>query len=323
MRQVILAICWVAVLGTGAAAQEQTDQVIMVGDEETVKAAREHWEKAVTAANNRDYDKAIKEALWILDRGKQAFPELENCLACEAIDLLNQIHQASPDALKALKQRRTAAEKALRAGKGTAALALELHTINQKLADWTRTQELYDEIGEAGGKSGAKMRQYLFRYIEESLIEDEEYEALLKGGASGPSSLESRRAAIDGILTAFPGMDAKIGEEAKRHLCRSVGRYYQAMLATGRKAEANEFADEYLEYHPKGTTHVVLIRHAAAAEQYSTARALAKAAKKKLPENEYSEVVESEAKSIPKNKKDRVVEKKADGRKKSKGKKKD
>jgi len=306
----------VVMLAAPAAAQDEGDRWIIIGTEEAMRVAREHWDKAVAAYNNRDYERAVKEAVWILDKGKQAYPEVDNCLACAAIDLLNATGRHHPDALKTLKQRRAAAEKAFRAGKGTPALALELHTINQKLADWTRTQEFYEELGQQGGKTAAKMQRILFRHIEESLLEDEEYEALLKGGASGPSSLEARREALDALLATQQQGDGKLADQAKSHLCRSVGRYYQALLATGRKEEAQELADEYLEYYPKGTTYAVLIRHAVAAEQYSTARALAKAAKKNLSEEEYSQSVESEAAAIPKNKKDRVVKKPDEGKNK-------
>ncbi len=323
MRGVLQAWVVVALLATSAAAQDDSDRWICIGSEEVMRPAREHWDKAVAAYNNRDFDRVIKEAIWILDKGKQAYPEVENCLACAAIDLLNRTATHHPDALKTLKQRRAAAEKAFRAGKGTPALALELYTINQKLADWTRTQEFYNELGEQGGKTAAKMQRILFRHIEESLIEDEEYEALLKGGASGPSSLEARREALDAMLATHQQGDSTLANQAKRHLCRSVGRYYQAMLATGRKEEAQELADEYLEYFPSGTTYAILIRHAVAAEQYTTARALAKAAQKKLSEEEYSQTVESEATAIPKNKKDRVVKKPDETKKKGQTKKKD
>lgn len=314
MKRILAALVTVACItnwGARVSAQEVEARYVPWGEnEESKKVIQEHLDKIKAAVEQKKFADAAKEALWILDKGKQALPEFDNCMAVGIIDFLYILNHVHPEAKKILEKRRDKIETAFREGKGTSAQALELHTINQKFGDWGRTQELYDELGEKKSKNAQKMRDELFRYIEESLLDDNEYDKLLKGAQDGPSSLEARREALETLLTKYTSVEESTKESGKLYLCRSVGRYYEALLATGQKQEAADLAEDYLKFFPKGSNYIIFIRHAVKAEMFATARNLGKEAKKVLSESDYSETVKAAIKAIPKDKKtDKVPEK--------------
>ena len=298
-----------------AFAQQRERHSVILGTDEATRAAREHWDKAKRLADEKKWSEAIKELTWCMNKSKQAWPEFDNCMATESVVILQQIAKFKKEADQVLKKRRDKIEQAFRDGKGTAAQGVVLSAINQAYADWGRTQELYNELGEKGGKTGKAMQRELFMFIEDSLLEDGEYEALLKGAGDGPGALETRMAWIDGLKKGNENIDDKIVEEAKLHLCKSAARYYTAMLALRKTDEAETLADEYLKYCPKGPAYVLFMKGALRVDKYATARNLGKQAKKDLPENEYTEFVEAEAKAIPKGKADEASPKGGNGKK--------
>lgn len=314
---VYVALC-VLTLSSRAFAQEARTADFF-GEEETYRRTKAHWDKAVQYVQQSKFDKAVTELVWCLDKGvKQTRPELEGSLTYAAVDFIHAIGSVHPAAIKLLKSRRESIEEAFRKGKGTITKAIELYQTSYKLADWTRVQDLYEELGEKKTKNYQEMQGILFRFIEDSLLDDGEYKLLLRGAGDGPSSLPARMEEFEAFLKQYPNLDPRFVDMGKLNLCRSAARYYRAHLALGEKDDAQTLAEQYLEYHARGAAYVLFMRAAESEGQYTLARKLARAARKALPENEYTEFVEPALLALPENKKDREADKPADGKKSKK-----
>jgi hypothetical protein len=281
--------------------EREPERVLFLGDEKWVNEAREHWDRAKRLAQEKKYGEAMEEVLWCLKNSPDPYPEIEQGVPRQGVRFLWELGKASPDVEKAYKKRRAAHEKAFRAGKGTMAKAVELDAMYQAQGDWTKMQEFYNELAEKG-KEGKKARALLHMFVEGPLLEDGEYEALLMGAGDGPSSLESRMQKLEEAIGKLQNVDEKIKDSAKLHLCKSAGRYYQAMLWLKKDKEAAERAEEFVQYHPKGATYAIFIRNAAQAEKLDAARKLVKEAKQQLKGEDLADV-KAEEKHLPKVKK--------------------
>jgi hypothetical protein len=300
--------------------EREPEKVLFLGDEKWVNEAREHWDRAQRLAQEKKYDEAMEDVLWCLKNSPDPYPEIEQAVPRQGVRFLWELGKASPDVEKAYKKRRAAHEKAFRAGKGTMAKAVELDAMYQAQGDWTKMQEFYNELPEKS-KEGKKARALLHMFVEGPLLEDGEYEALLKGAGDGPSSLESRMQNLEEAIGKLPNLEEGVKNAAKLHLCKSAGRYYQAMLWLKKDKEAAARVEEFVQYHPKGATYAIFIRNAAQAERLDVARKLVKEAKQQLKGEDLADV-KAEEKHLPKAKKSSKGDKDDDQGKKDRGKKK-
>lgn len=287
-------------VSAGLCAAQEEKHFVIVGDENWKADFEEHWALAKKYVDEKRFKKAVNEALWCLEHRPDSHPEYENNLTQAMVEFIYDISTFYKYAGKKLEQRREVLEKRFLAGDADYGDGLEFHEINDQLGEWYRTAELYRKLGEMGAK-GKRMQREMFQFVEESLLEDGEYAQLLTGAGDGPASLDRRFALVTTRLSGEQSTDKLDPDATRLLLCRSAGCYYEALLCTGKKDEASTLAAKCIQFHKKGDTYAVFVRHAINAKKYSTARRLAKEAKVGLPREEYR-TVRTVAKDIPKKK---------------------
>ncbi len=292
-------------------------QWFLSGDEEWDQHFRKRWTKGNELYGRGYFKGAAAEWCWCLDNLTNSYPDFERNPTSTLVGNLHLISTFYPKIKPVLEKRRDAAQEKIEKGKATEFVAHEFSEFNKALGDWYLTLEVYDDLKKMKSKKKRrKMRQRLFLFVEESLIEEKRYEDFLAGAKHGPANLIARRKTLDDAFGQFSGIDDKLKVKAKMNLCRSAARYYEAMLATGRDGDAARLVDEFLEYHKTTESYRAFIRHAVVAKSYSTARELIRRAETDLTRLQY-EKVKREEKYI--DKKDKKKKKKKKRKKKKKG----
>ncbi len=301
-------------------------QWFLSGDAEWDQHFRKRWSKGDDLFGKGYFKGAAAEWCWCLDNLSNSYPDFERNPTSVLVDNLNLIRTYYPKIQPILEKRRDAAKKKIKKGKASEFVAHEFAEFNKALGDWYLTLEVYDELEDMKSKKKRrKMREQLFLFVEESLIEEKRYEDFLVGAGRGPGNLKARKKKLTDALESFQSIDDKLKTQAKMNLCLSAARRYQALLAVGRDEDAARLVDEFLEYHKTTQTYRAFVRHAVAAKSYKTARGLIRRAETDLTRLQYEEVQREEKyiKKKAKKNKDKKKKKKKKKRKKKRKKKSD
>jgi len=315
MKRLLIMAVMATVLAAFAAPAE--GQWFLSGDEEWDKHFTKRWEKGNKLFGTGYFKGAAAEWFWCLDNLSNSYPDFERNPTSILVDNLNLICTYYPKIKPILEKRRNASQKKIEKGKASEFVVHEFAELNKALGDWYLTLEVYDDLAKMKSKKKRRrMRERLFLFVEEALIEEKRYKEFLAGARHGPANLQARKKKLDDAFKRFSSIEEAIKNEAKMNLCRSAARYYQALLATDRDEEAARIVDEFLEYYKTVASYRAFIRHAVAAKSYDTARALIIRAESDLTRLQYAEV-EREEKYIKKKDKKKKKKKKKSGKKRS------
>ncbi len=303
-----LVVC-VWLLPSPALGQEEREWLFF-GDQDWLDDSSDHWDAAMKYYQDGKNRRYLREMEWLLDNRPEAYPDIERNMTRGIVRHMYLVGDRYARAHDVLKERREALEKLFREGKGDYSKGLELHEINMQLGDWSRTLELYEELGREKGKVGKRMQRELFQYIEEDLIEYEQYDLLLKGAGRGPGNLDVRMLRLkrqtdersEGSDNS-KRLDGAHAEGARLNLCRSAARYYHALLGTDKLDDAEDLADKFLEYHKKPATYICFMRRAAKLKKYDLVKDFVDKAKSNMEREPYRVVKKAMEKMTKKKKK--------------------
>lgn len=260
---------------------------------------------------------ALAEYLWCFDHGLENTPSFTGVRLSFLLSDIDRLGHSYPDAIKALEERRDHAEKAVReaiatqkTGQAPAAWGrdstfdrgMEVSALNRTLDENERTLKLFNELL-AKGDSTAMLRQVMIRDVIDLLLEVKRYQDIVAGVGDPQATVEQgfstyemtkRLRSSDEHKAAMEEADASF----RKHLVKEAGKYYEALVGSGKSKKATKLADRIIEFESSDETFAPLIRHAVRAGKYDAARALLQKAKAELKAEDLEEVSEA-AEDIP------------------------
>jgi thiol-disulfide isomerase/thioredoxin len=243
------------------------------------------------------YDEALAEYLWCFDHGlehDEAFVGVRASFLVGAIARLGNNH---PPALDALRDRRNAADVALKTKEATRMLAGDLVALNGALEEHDRTLATFDALVKRGD-AGAEARATIMVFALDRFLEARRYDDVLASVGDPIAAFDRRakemRAALDQLKTESPEMAQEIGDyfaEAAREL---GAQYHEALVGAGRADEAAKLADRVIANDTSGATYALLMIGADRAGKPDLARALAARGLKQLPKEEQAPILDAQ-----------------------------
>ncbi len=218
MKRLPMMAVTAAILAAFAAPAE--GQWFLSGDAEWDQHFRERWVKGNKLAGRGYYKAAAAEWCWCLDNLTNSYPDFERNPTSGLVASLSDICSFYPKIKPVLEKRRDAAQKKIEKGKASEFVVHEFAEFNKALGDWYLTLEVYDELADLKSKKKRrKMRQRLFRFVEDAMIEEKRYEEFLAGAGHGPGNLKSRRRKLDAAFKQYSTLDETLKVKAKINLC--------------------------------------------------------------------------------------------------------
>lgn len=187
---------------------------------------------------------------------------------------LAYLKPATVVALEVLDAERIKLEGALFAGRDDARTVYELARIDWWLRRESLTRETY--LGLAGrGEAQERARRALLRFVLDDLGRNQHFEALLAGlgEESAPDYLRRRLSTLEVDLKAI-AEGAAVGPERlddRGTIVMAASWLYEALLATGRGADAGALVDLVAERLPTGRAFALLVERALRQEQFELA----------------------------------------------------
>jgi thiol-disulfide isomerase/thioredoxin len=260
----------------------------LVGYEENPMARGNYADVLADAGR---YEEALQEYLWCFDNGKKSLGYGGVRLSFLLGDIA-RLGKDYPPAIKALEERRDAAETRLGVGSDSPDDAAEAVAINRELDASKRNLELYDRL--RGSKPLAQNLRAIFgRAILEPLVDAQRYEEIVdlfdnpEGYVTGHIKLLKTMPKLNG------GEDEaikKAQEEAGRYMMEKTvhdcARMYEALLGADRRTVAAKVADHLIEFCPTGYTYSTLVLSATRARANDVARTIGERGLNALPEAE-------------------------------------
>jgi len=204
-------------------------------------------------AQQGKYDQALQEYLWCFDEGLTYNPAFVGVRISFLLASIARLGVQHPAALAALEQRRDAAEKKLRAGRGSFQCAADLQAINRVLNQPERTLALYDELKKAGADGDAS-RELLKPLVAEALRSERRYAEYLEASPGTEETLDlltKDGPPAKGFFGAMFGGGRKPEEDAARNQAWEMGGgLFEAFLGVGKQEEARRIAVKMARYDP-------------------------------------------------------------------------
>ncbi len=262
-------------------------------------------------------EEALAEYLWCFDHGLEHGRGFYGVRLSFLLGDITRLGATYPPAIKALEERRDAAEKAVvdfarqckardasikpdkeKAGK-MFQTAHDLAALNRELDANERTAGVFEEC-RGDGFELERLRATMADEVFKVYLGQRRYEHILK---VMNDIIENTPRDIAHYLDCKSGrMGAKFPpdtlEVMRDIMLRDVGNSYEALLGAGEINRACKLGDQALAAEDVGATHVTLIEAALRAEQLGVARSLIDRARKSLGEKELKKV-EKVAKELP------------------------
>ena len=247
---------------------------------------------------------AIDEYLWLLDHGSETDQVFHGVRPSMLVaNRLHVLGQRYPQAREALRQRRDALEKAVLACTATRGQAVDFAAINAAAFEASRTLAAYDALA-AKGEAAVALRGALIPWVAESLAHARRYPEILAGAADPVAAVDADIAKFTARVEAHRStqtpedLKGDVGELVRAlhdQVVLQAAGYHEALLATGREAEARKIADRLTGFALDRFTYHMLITGAARAGKPETARAYAEEGLRKLPQSTHADIRESAA----------------------------
>ncbi len=244
---------------------------------------------------------AFAEYIWCLDHGLEHDPSFAKARETELLEQIAALASVHRPAVKALQKRQKAAEAVLLnsdAASGAtsrpsaadrARLASDYAAFNEVLGQPARTVTLYLRMLE-GDETDREAAGGMILYVVGPLYESKKLKELAASKVDFSALLEIHRRRMEALLQQNASMRVTRGDRREEEIERKAGfirdfgaKYYEALLATGRSAEAETVSKALIEYSPIARTYAVLIIAAGRAGHSEIAETLASQAMRKLP----------------------------------------
>jgi thiol-disulfide isomerase/thioredoxin len=251
------------------------------------------------------YDEALAEYLWCFDHGndepKHGYGGVRLSFLLGDIKRLGQDY---PPAIKALEERRDAAEAAVLAGKDTSRNAIDMTALNRELGQKDRNLAVYDRLKKEN-RLDAAAKIALVDAVAPQLVEARRYADLLADAGDVEQRVRQEIETVRRSLSVPTGADPGSVKALQRSQAmyastkaRELGLWYEALLGGGKTDTANHVLDQLLEFAPTGATYAGLVDRALHAEAPEAARAIVERGRAALVDNEKA-FVEAAARKIP------------------------
>jgi thioredoxin-related protein len=254
---------------------------------------REHYAHELARAGK--YEEALAEYLWCFDEGKAS----EGYGGVRLSFLLSDIQQLGgryPAAIKAMEERRDAAESRIRGGSTSYDDLADAVALNSYLGTSERSLTLFDDLKRAG-PIPERMRYHLFVKLKGALQKAKRYDDLL-GLIADPVGEVAR--SIENYTFAHK-MSVQADDKQKEaldsadsflrsHTIDDGALILEALLSTNRGPEADKVCDTLIAFDATGKTYAALIKAADRAGSAERVKALGDRGLASLPEKEQAEV---------------------------------
>jgi len=240
---------------------------------------RDEYAKELARAGR--YEEALAEYLWCFDEGGKERASYAGVRLSFLLSDIGRLAKSYPPALKALEERRDAAEARLVGGSDSFDDALDAIAINKEMDTPQRALALYDRL-RATKPLPPQLRFAFSDELLELLVEARRYQDALDlfDNPEGYVTSKIKLSSFQGKRKADPDEDMnKALEEAQRYmryaLISECSKMYEALLGASKPDVAAKVADELIEFAPTGQTYSILISSAVRAKADDVAKSLA------------------------------------------------
>jgi thioredoxin-like negative regulator of GroEL len=256
---------------------------------------REHHADELARAGK--YEEALAEYLWCFDEGKASVGYAGVRLSFLLSDI-EDLGRNYPAAIKAMEQRRDAAEARVRSGTITFDDLADAVALNEHLDAKERSLTLFDDVKKAGPIKGMA-RMAFFLHLKEQLHQAKRYEDLL-GLLDHPAKYvtgqirqykftkQMSEARADKDKPEDPELSADTF--LRSHTIEDGARIFEALVATKRDPEADQVVEALIAFDATGKTYAALIRAADRAGATDRVKALGDRGLASLPDKEQADV---------------------------------
>jgi thioredoxin-like negative regulator of GroEL len=241
------------------------------------------------------YQEALAEYLWCFDEGKTSAGYAGVRLSFLLSDI-EQLGKRYPPAIKAMEERRDAAEARIRAGPITFDDIADAVALNEHLGATQRTLTLFDEVSKAGPIPG-QARFAFFLHLKGQLREAKRYADLLnlldrpaKYVTGQIQQYEFVRKMSEARADKKEEPDDSGDSFLKSSAIQDGALILEALVATKRDPEADQVTEALLAFDATGKTYAALIKAADRAGAADRVKALGERGLASLPEKEQAEV---------------------------------
>jgi hypothetical protein len=221
---------------------------------------------------------ALQEYLWCFDKGRGA-PGYSGVRLTILLQKIERLSAKTPDARKALEQRRDAAEVKLLANAKDYDAVVDFVALDTALGETRRTLATYLRLKKTAPLD-PKVREVFARELTPLLVAERQYAEALE--LIGDPSVRVTKTLED--FTAFK-KTVERQAEVKPEMAQALqtwrsktlldcARVFEACLGVGRKDEAAQLAQKIAAFGMDGATHAMLVASAARAGAKDVARSL-------------------------------------------------
>ncbi|MGE3181022.1 MAG: thioredoxin domain-containing protein, partial [Phycisphaerae bacterium] len=206
-------------------------------------------------AQEGKFEEALKEFLWCLDEGAKKNPDYAGIRGAYLIPGIYQLGSVHPPARAALEERRTAAEKAVRAGESEYWVVTDVVAINRAFEEQDRVLKIYDELlpkQNTPKETLATLRGALF----ETLLKAKRYEELVRDEL--PAQFEIAIANLQQLEKQYQNNPRSPVAFAKRQALHEGAQFTEAAAGAGNVDDALLLAKRTLDLESSTATHQML-----------------------------------------------------------------
>ena len=279
----------------------QTRQYSPQGQKVTQQELDTHFALARSLAEERKFEQALKEYLFVFDNSRDVsgYGGVRLSYVPSEIAEIGRVYRP---ALVALQTRRDEREKLVIARKADFDVIHELTSLNQYLDEPERNVALFDRL-KTMGPAYTEIRDDIVMLIWEQLADAKRYSDL-KDKIDTLAKRVASHIAESAINDDFPDKGVTSSPAYQLYLRRSViedgGRVYETLLALGMTEEANKLTKWMLTFSSDGEMYARLIKSALNVNRTDIGADLIERATKTLKREEDLRLVREAAKSLPK-----------------------
>lgn len=278
-------------------------------------------DSAGTAPNGSTYDRlmrarqlaeegrhaeALEEMLWCYDHADQFGAGFGKIRLSFLLPELGKLAGKHPPARAALVRRRAEAEKPLAPyyrdadqapppnAKVPLDRALELAAIDRALGVTDKTVAVFDRLS-AESPGGRAIRQAMFEDVLDPLLKAQRYADIVAAAGDVFGRIDGAIRSYREDLSTGRNPESNLAIYLRQQVCIEGGKYYEALLGTGRYNEATDLAERIIRFDPSPIAFSQLIDRAVRVRDFDAARGLVDQAERTLPESELAIVRQSAA----------------------------
>jgi thiol-disulfide isomerase/thioredoxin len=234
------------------------------------------------------YEEALAEYLWCFDNGRKA-PGYAGVRLSFLLSKIKQLGTRYPQVIKALEDRRDAAEARLVAGADSFEDAQDSLALNRELGAGARSLELFDKLRKQKPLTRS-LRIAFSNEVFPLLVDGQRYKDAVElfDDPEGYVTWKLK------MVASMPGRETDEDKSAESFLRQmAIGecsKMYEALVGADLKDAAGKVADRLIQFSATGTTYSTLVQSAARARALDVAKSVGERGLASLPEAEKAQV---------------------------------